>query len=310
MRRRRRRLLGHTPTQEAVVSGSFSSRRPRTSRRAARTLGASLLVAGAVAGPAHAADFSAGQFKIDTDSINVVSSSNGSTAGTVSEFHAGGFIRAQYLGTVHRISTGAPCVFVRVIFTYADGTTSSRDSLRACNGELSDRSVDIQSLATRDLVRYRVELRTAVDSTSTGVAVNGVTNFVNNAPDSLGTASQLDVDRLVARKSTTTLFDGTSRNSLTSGSVRSNVTGTLTWSDVMPGTRATAQVKWTYADGTTSIVNAGTVERGPNSVAIDVTSLAGKDVRTVAVIVASQDSSQNFATQASAFAKFGDFQSP
>jgi hypothetical protein len=278
-------------------------RRTRSPRRAARVIGASLIAAAVLAGPAHATDLSIGQFKIDTDSINVTNT-NGSTTGTVTEFHRGGYIQAQYHGTVTRASSGAPCVFARAIFTYADGTASTVDSQRACNGELSQANVDLHSLATRDLVRYRVELRSAVDSVSAGVAVNGVTNFVNNSPDSQGTASQLDVDTLVARKSGATLFSGTSKYFLTSGSIRSTVSGILTWNDVMPGFQADVRVKWIYSDGTSSLVTAGTVRKGPNSTTINVTSLAGKDVRTVQVIVVSRNFS---GTQASANAKFGDF---
>jgi hypothetical protein len=247
------------------------------------------------AGPASAADVAAGHFIVDTDTVAMNKAGAGSLSGMATAFHADGQIQLQVHGTVTRTTNGtAPCVFARAYFYYADGATTSLDSPRACVGENAQRTVDLHSKASGDVVKYAVQLRTAVDSTSQGVVVDGSTFPVGDAPDSLGAAAQLDKDVLRITSGSATVFNGGSVYSVeqrivsvfppkAAGVQRSRVTGTLTWSDSLPGTQAYALITWKYADGTSNTAKSNPVSRGGAPVVVDKTSSDTKDVYSVKV---------------------------
>jgi hypothetical protein len=262
-------------------------------RRTATALLGALAIATAVGSPAHAADASAGQFKTDEDAFTVTQSGTGAVAGTITAFHANG-VQAQVHGTVTREVSGPPCVWAQATFWYADNSSETRQTSRACTGEYSSRSVDLHSSTSKDTVRVVVTLRSAVDSTSAGVGVRTATYFVGDTPDSLGTAAQLDSDVTNVTAGDKMLFAGVTTWRIDqvsilgvgpSGVTSARVQGTFTWNDVLPSARADVVVTWRYFDGSTATSVAGRLYRGGAPVGINMASPSYKEVRSLVVTV-------------------------
>lgn len=262
-------------------------------RRAAVALLGAIAIALVDAGPARAADAAAGQFKVDTDPVSLTHSGTGSVTGTMTAFHARGTVQAQVTGIVTRAAGGPPCVWAQATFWYANNSTETRATGRACAGEHNSRPVDLHSSPSKDTVRVAVTLRSAVDSTSAGVGVRTAVYYVGDA-DSTGTAARLDSDPTTVTSRGKTLFTGTTmwridRTTIVGvgpiGTTRARVKGTFTWNDVLPSARADVIVTWRYFDGSTATSTAGRMYRGGRSIDVDKASPTVKDVRSVSVSI-------------------------
>jgi len=259
-----------------------TNRRSTTRIRQARVLGGGLLAALAVAGPAGAAlvDASEGGFRVETDPVEIVSN-GGSVEGRVKWFHKDGTIQGQVLGDVTR-TAGADtnCVFPVARWFYADGTenqdvagysvSASGDRERACNDGVAERQYDLHSIPGKDVLKVKVFLRHAPDTTSGGVTIQQQSEIVGDAPQSLGTVDQLDLDprhldvggRRIFRNDDSLWKLSPSVTTAGQFDVRSRVQGELAFKDTVPGTSVTLKTRWTYADGTTRDASPVTVRRG------------------------------------------------
>lgn len=284
--------------------------------RKSRSLLAGGITAAAIAGlavPASATDSAAGSYIVDKDTIALTAPA-GHVTGQGTEFHANGRIQVQVHGNVHR-SGGAPCVFSRVIFTYADESTGTYNSPRACVGESADRAVDIHSKSDKDVVRYAVQLRSAADTVSSGTAISGSTYVVGDAPDSSGAKARLDRDALSVVLTGTQVFAGQTeygieKASFPGGSVdaiRSRVTGSFTWTDKLPGDKADLKVRWTYEGGATDTKTLASIGRGGHA-NVDAKSSPVRDVRKVEIWVSSHGTGVSDGIRATATPRFfGDY---
>ncbi len=286
-------------------------------------LAAVALAAGLVlslAGPAAA--LSGDAIRIDTDDIFLKDSASTTT------FNAGGYadldrgtVQVAVGGQLVKSSSAPGCRAVRTIFTYAGGSTSTLTSPRICLELGTYRSSVIQrSDESRQVVRYAVQLLSSTDSTSPFVVQAGNSQYVGDAPDSLGNESRLDHDvhKAAMTKSgrTEVMFAGASDYFLQRHEVsmadfvwwspRVRITGTLTWSDLIAGSEAYLSVTWTYADGSTSSVLSDKVSRGTLvSRQITLTSSSTKPVVSVSMAVYSNYAGHGAVTSGST-GRFGD----
>lgn len=254
----------------------------------------------ALAGPAQAA-LSGNAIRVESDDIALKDSTNAT-------FTGGGYVDLDR-GTV-QVGVGGQlvkgysqpgCRAVRAIFTYAGGSTSTVTSPRICLELGTYRSMaSLRSDASRQVVRYAVQLLSSTDSTSPLGVQAGDTQYVGDAPDSYGSVSRLehDVHKAVMTKNgqTAVMFAGASdyflqRHEVSAADLvwwtpRARVTGTLTWSDLIAGTEAYLSVVWTYADGSTSSTLSERVARDrPPSREITLTSSSSKPVVSVSMAV-------------------------
>jgi len=318
------RLTNHN--QETVMNTQpTTSIRRRITRSitvvAATAICSSALTFGAST-PAHAAD----PVMIDTDHVMVrdplYSTGNiGFAADAYARFY-GGTIRVGVNGTLVRSTSSPGCRAARVVFTYADGSTSRATSPRVCKefGTYLSRP-SLASDTSRHVVRYAVQLLAAADSTAPFSVAAGNTEYVGDAPDSLGTATRLDHDtHLVTMPGSygrqDTMFQGSTdyflqKHEVTSAgfiwwNARARVTGTLTWSDLITGSEAYLSVGWTYSDGSTSSTISAKVVRGSlPSRTITLTSSSTKHVVAVSMAVYSNQAGLGSVSNGSQ-GRFGD----
>jgi hypothetical protein len=257
--------------------------------------------------PAHAVSI------VESDHVSL-STANGSTRATIAWLYDTNThnLRGQVFGTVTRPSgADTACVFVIADWFYADGThlqtlapysaSSSGTRARACNDGFvnsetgtNTRSFSQASDPNKDVVRVNVYLRNSADPTTGGTTVKMKTELVGDAPDSLGTNAQLDVDAVpIAVGGQGLLTDGSgsfraaAKYSLTPGSagqfdLRATVTGVLQFSDVIRGTKVHAAVIYHTSSGDV-IGGRYDAARGATAVAINETSPSGKDTRSVTI---------------------------
>lgn len=286
----------------------------------AASLAAGLVLAGPA--PAHAAGFTASAVLVDSDTVIVSdSASSARFSGTATTKFDRNFVRVVVSGIFTRVTATPGCRATRAIFTYADGSTTNVTSDRLCKEFGTVRSDPVLwSHDDRSVVKYAVQLLSATDSTSPLTVIAGNTEFVGDAPDSQGNATRLDHDthQLVIANSgrTATMFQGSTDFSLqrhdvssagfTWWTTRANVTGTLTWSDLITGSEAYLSVTWYYSDGSQSSVLSGKVVRGVTPTkTVNLTSSSTKYVVTVKMAVYSNKAGLG-STTTGAEAKFGD----
>lgn len=186
------------------------------------------------------------------------------------------------------------CTAARATYHYADGTTGTQVSERACKTGIAHRSPAFTSSTSKDLVKYSYELLAATDTTAPLTTISGSTYLVGDAPDSFGTKERLDHDEFSLLKNGSRVATVTSDYSVvvtktpvtTFGDVRSRVSGDLTWSRELRGSYARVYITWHLADGSTASASSDKLLADqPGTVRFDKTSPVGKDVTSVDVWV-------------------------
>lgn len=270
---------------------------------AATAIGATALTVGA-ATPALATEgwsVSVVRLEHDTFSVKDPTATGFGFSGGATVVLDRNHVRVGSSGVLTRSTTIPGCRAARAVFTYADGSTSSVTSPRLCQEFGTFRSdPSFYSRTDRDVLRYAVQILSASDATAPLTVIAGNTQYVGDAPDSLGTTTRLDHDthvlKMTANGRTETMFTGSTDYFLQKHEVsaagftwwtpRARVTGTLTWSDLITGTEAYLSVAWTYADGSTSSTISAKVVRGSlPSRTITLTSSSSKQVVAVSMAV-------------------------
>jgi hypothetical protein len=317
-----------THAKENVMNTQPTSALVRIVRRitvAATAIGVTALTFGA-ASPVQAA-LTADAVLLDSDHV-VVRDPMLTANSFTTDAHAHldrGTIRVGMYGTLVRSTSSPGCRAARAVFTYADGSTSSATSARVCkefNTYLLRPS--LSSDASRQVVRYAVQLLAAADSTAPLTVIGGNTEYVGDAPGSTGTAARLDHDThvltITGSGRTATMFTGSTDYFLQKHEVsaadftwwtpRARVTGTLTWSDLITGTEAYLSVGWTYADGSTSsTISEKVVRASLPSRTITLTSSSTKQVIAVSMAVYSNQAGLGSFSNGSQ-GRFGDPTTP
>jgi hypothetical protein len=237
---------------------------------------------------------------LESDTVVLKDPATGSPGfnGKGSTFFDRGYIGVHVSGVFQRATTTPGCRAVRVVFTYADESTSSQTSPRLCKEFNTFRSDPyFLSRSDRHVVRFATQLLGASDSTAPLTVLATNRQYVGDAPDSLGSASRLDHDTNVVDMtgwggSRATMFQGSTDYFLQRHEVaaadfvwwtpRARVAGTLTWSDIANGSEAYLSVQWTYGDGTTAWSNSERITRGVQPTrTISLTSSSSKNVVAV-----------------------------
>jgi hypothetical protein len=242
---------------------SAKSYRRHTSRRLASALGAAAVLALAATSSALAADAD-GNHTLDRDGVRAGDTAAGfgdgtldaqrwTDPGTITWYYDRDAkrIRGELVGKVFASQSG--CGFVRVTWTYGDGTTSASESGRTCDrGSLS---VDLDSLSTRDALRASIVVRAggmfAPESTY-GIMSPGDSEKLEDGSSSDGTCNQLDLDTLIAANASATLFGGAAKYFCAGETLRVRLQGTLNWHDTMAGDRARLEVRWIFSGNAVS----------------------------------------------------------
>lgn len=284
------------------------------------SMAAGLVLAGTT--PAHAVAFTASAILVDSDSVVISDpASPARFSGTGTTKFDRNYVRVIVSGIFQRSTTTPGCRATRAIFTYADGSTTEVTSPRLCK-EFDTVRVDpvFWSHDDRSVVKYAVQMLSSADSTAPLTVIAGSTEFVGDAPDSLGTATRLDHDthQLIMSNSgrSATMFQGSTdfflqRHDVSSAgftwwTTRAKVTGTLTWSDLIAGSEAYLSVTWYYSDGSQSSVLSEKVVRGVKpSQTVSMTSSSTKYVVSVKMAVYSNKAGLGSFSSA-AEAKLGD----
>lgn len=297
---------------------SNKSHRRRT-RRLASALGAAVVLALAASSPALAADAD-GNHMLDPDGVRAgntaasfgdgaLDAQRWTDAGTMSWYYDRDAkrTRGELIGKVFASANG--CAFVRVTWTYGDGTTSVSESGRTC--DRGTRSVDLDSLSTRDALRASVVVRAGgilASESSYGNMSPSDSTKLEDGTLSDGTCNQLDLDTLVAANASATLFGGTAKYFCAGETLRVRLQGTLNWHDTMAGDRARLEVRWVFSGNalSTAPTVSALVNQSTPSRSIDLTSPASSDVIGVCIRVASApNSSTTFTQQAARCTKLG-----
>ena len=273
---------------------------------------------------AQAVPFTASAVLVDSDHVVIAdptAATMGFTGDATVKFDRN-YVRVAISGIFKRSTATSGCRATRAIFTYADGSTTNVTSPRLCQEFGTFRSDPIfWSHDDRSVVKYAVQVLSAADSTAPLTVIAGNTEFVGDAPDSLGTATRLDHDthQLVMTGNggrTATMFQGStdfflqrhdvSAADFTWWNTRARVTGTLTWSDLITGSEAYLSVTWYYSDGSQSSALSDKVVRGVKPTqTVNMTSSSTKYVVTVKMAVYSNKAGLgSFSSLAEA--KFGD----
>lgn len=211
---------------------------------------------------------------IDTDVVDV-STDSGRVHGVTYETVHEGYVQISLHATTERASALRGCVSTRVTYIYADSTFGMQDSPRVCDkGTSYSTVVDTQfrSSATRDIVRYAVQLMAASGPTTTPTVQSTTTQFIGDAPDSLGTSARLDRDQLAPDWSDGHSFRGTADFAITavatSNGTARNVTGQISGVYTWPtytgfgDSFRDVYIVWNYADGSNSVSNLGRIYAG------------------------------------------------
>lgn len=235
------------------------------------TTGALLVTLAATAQPASSHTVG---HTIDHDQARL-SSPAGSVWASTYEFLSSGTVQISLRAITERAGVHQGCVSSRVTFVYADGGLGMQDSPRVC-AKGAPYSTDVETMfrssATRDLVRYAVQLLSSSGPTTTPRVDTSSPYFIGDAPDSLGTSTRLDRDTLEGP-----LGDGSSiratgdfaittisTSSGTARNVTGQVAGEYAWPSYQgagPSSRNVAVV-WYYADGTHSVTELGQIHAG------------------------------------------------
>lgn len=245
--------------------------RTRTATLLAAT-GALLTGLAATAVPAHA-DVVVSHY-IDLDDVTVAASS-GKVYGRTFEALNQGYVTMSLRAITERAAAQQGCVSSRLTYIYADGTIGMQYSPRVCvKGTTNSTQVEtmFRSAPTKDLVRYVVQLQTASGPTTTVTTVATSTQFIGDAPESLGTSARLDRDPLARDWTDGSSFRGVADFGITSNAtsagttrnVTGQVSGEYTWSSQTgsgSSSRAIA-VTWYYTDGTSSTTQLGQIYAG------------------------------------------------
>ena len=245
--------------------------RTRTATLLAAT-GALLTAFTATALPANAAE--PVSHLIDTDVVDV-SAGSGKVHGVTFESLYDGYVQMSLRAITERAAAHQGCVSTRVTYIYSDGTIGMQDSPRVCDKGTSYSTwveTRFKSSPTRDIVRYAVQLMAAWGPTGTLTVESTSTQFIGDAPDSLGSSARLDRDQLDPDWSGGSSFRGTADFAITTiptstGTVR-NVTGQVAGVYAWPSNTGIGsssrdvQIVWNYADGTYSVTQLGRIYAG------------------------------------------------
>jgi hypothetical protein len=313
---------GQQPKQTTPEGPDIMSRIPQLASTLALavSMAAGLILGGPT--PAHAVGFTTSAILVDADTVVISDpASPARFSGTGTTKFDRNFVRVIVSGIFQRATATPGCRATRVIFTYADGSTTEVTSPRLCK-EFNTVRVDpvFWSHDDRSVVKYAVQMLSSADSTAPLTVIAGNTEFVGDAPDSLGTATRLDHDThqlvITASGRTATMFQGSTdfylqRHDVSSAgftwwTTRARVTGTLNWSDLITGSEAYVSVTWYYSDGSQSSVLSDKVVRGVTPTkSVNLTSSSTKYVVSVKMAVYSNQAGLGSVSSA-AEAKFGD----
>lgn len=275
-----------------------------------RTLATTATVLAVLAGPVGTAHALEGDHLVDQDRVSESVSGRGQVYGDSYLFVRNG--RVQHSMAAGLDSYVGGCVAARATYVYADGTTGTQTSARACKARTAHLAPSFSSSPSKDLVKYVYELLYATDTTAPLSKISGSTHLVGDHPDSLGTKERLDHDEYSMFRNGEKVADVTSDYSVrgtwtpagTFWDVRNRVSGTLTWSRQLRGSYAAVQVRWHFADGAEATATSARLLADHGSIAFDLSSPLGRDVVAVQVSVVTDVSGGGVA---GLLTKFGDF---
>lgn len=252
-----------------------------------------------------------GDHLIDQDRVQLSVSQKGQVYGDAYLFLRNGRVMQSMAAGLDSYAGG--CTAARATYHYADGSTGTQVSDRACKSGTAHRAPSFTSSTSKDLVKFSYELMSATDVTAPLATISGTTYLVGDAPDSLGTKERLDHDEFALLKNgsrvVTVASDysvvGTKTPVTTFWDVRSRVSGELTWSRELRGSYARVYITWHLADGKTASASSDKLLADHTvPVRFDKTSPAGSDVTSVDVWVATD---VTYGGTGLATTRFGDY---